>query len=53
MPLSGGMHLSVSLATGSEWNFILAVSLPATLQIVALFAFFQRYIVERMAGSTL
>jgi multiple sugar transport system permease protein len=40
---------------GSEWNLILAASLLATLPIVALFAFFQRYIVEsvKMAGLKL
>jgi multiple sugar transport system permease protein len=52
--------LQVGIATftgqyGSEWNLILAASLLATLPIVALFAFFQRYIVEsvKMAGLKL
>jgi multiple sugar transport system permease protein len=38
---------------GSEWNLILAASLLATLPIVALFAFFQRYIVESVKMSGL
>lgn len=38
---------------GSQWNLILAASLVATLPIVALFAFFQRYIVESIKMSGL
>ena len=50
--------LQVGIATftgqyGSEWNLILAASLLATLPIVALFAFFQRYIVESVKMSGL
>jgi multiple sugar transport system permease protein len=52
--------LQVGIATfssqyGSAWNLILAASLIATLPIVLLFAFFQRYIVEsvKMSGMKL
>jgi multiple sugar transport system permease protein len=50
--------LQVGIATfssqyGSAWNLILAASLIATLPIVLLFAFFQRYIVESVKMSGL
>jgi multiple sugar transport system permease protein len=52
--------LQVGIATfstqfGSAWNLILAASLVATLPIVVLFAFFQKYIVEsvKMQGLKL
>lgn len=50
--------LQVGIATfsgqyGTQWNLILAASLVATLPIVAIFAFFQRYIVESVKMSGL
>jgi len=50
--------LQVGLATlsgqyNTQWNLILAASLVAALPIVALFTFFQRFIVESVKMSGL
>jgi ABC-type glycerol-3-phosphate transport system permease component len=45
--------VAIILLPHTEWNLILAASLLATLPIVALFAFFQRYIVESIKMAAL
>ena len=45
--------MAILLLPHREWNLILAAPLLAMLPIVALFAFFQRYIVESIKMAAL